>query len=58
MSKHVTLTRKFAVVNEPHLKAAYEQSFKLLAALLATEDKEEKPVVSVVHNPSVQAAQA
>lgn len=57
MSKHVTLTRKFAVVNEPHLKAAYEQSFKLLAALLATEDKEEKPV-SVVHNPSVQAAQA
>ncbi len=57
MSKHVTLTRKFAVVNEPHLKAAYEQSFKMLAALLATEDKEEKPV-SVVHNPSVQAAQA
>lgn len=57
MSKHVTLTRKFAVVNEPHLKAAYEQSFKLLAALLATEDKEEKPV-SVGHNPSVQAAQA
>lgn len=57
MSKHVTLTRKFAVVNEPHLKAAYEQSFKLLAALLATEDKEEKPV-SVGHTPSVQAAQA
>lgn len=56
MSKQVTLTRRIVPANEPHLQAAYQQSFKLLAMLLATETKEEKPVV--VHTPSVQAAQA
>ena len=52
----ITLTRRLVPADEPHRQAAYQQSFKLLAALLA-EEKEEKPV-SVVHNPSVQAAQA